>query len=154
MPQKNRVERLLRDEGLVEELAAIEHERWSHWQRYLHDQCEQGADGSLTIPPHLVRRWATQMTTPHAELSEAEKDSERDQVERYLPIIERALGAECRLSSGLAFSFIWSVACAGSGHGGSRATYFDDPAGSGPFGRSSLRAALPTTSFTCRITST
>jgi hypothetical protein len=36
------------------------------------------------------------MTTPHAALSEAEKDSDRDQVERYLPIIELALGAECR----------------------------------------------------------
>lgn len=85
---------LLRNPHLVEELAYAEHERWSHWQRYLHEQCIPGADGSLTIPAHLVRRWTTQMNTPYTQLSEKEKDSDREQVNRYLPIIAAALEAD------------------------------------------------------------
>ncbi len=76
---------------LLEVLASIEHERWSHWQRFLHQQCVPGADGSLTIPAELVHRWSAQMETPYANLSEQEKDTDRDQVRRYLPIIENAL---------------------------------------------------------------
>jgi hypothetical protein len=75
----------------MEELASVEHERWSDWQRYLHEQCVAKADGSLTIPAHLVRRWAAQMNTPYAQLSETEKDSDREQVQRYLPVIAAAL---------------------------------------------------------------
>ncbi len=81
---------LLRDPRLLEELAAVEHERWSHWQRYLHAQCEPGADGSLTIPADQVRNWTRQLNTPYAELTEKEKDSDREQVERYLPVIAAA----------------------------------------------------------------
>ena len=85
---------LLQSPGLIEELASVEHERWSHWQRYLHQQCVPGADGSLTIPADLVRRWTTQMNTPYAQLSEKEKDSDREQVQRYLPIIAAAFEAD------------------------------------------------------------
>lgn len=80
-----------RDE-LIEELAAIEHERWAHWQAYLHQQCQRNPDGSLTIPADLVSRWSMQMATPYAELSDAEKQSDREQVVRYLPIVEMFFG--------------------------------------------------------------
>ncbi|WP_328224018.1 hypothetical protein OG272_33505 [Streptomyces sp. NBC_00104] len=76
---------------MVEELANVEHERWAHWQRYLHSKCVRDDDGSLTIPAELVRRWELQMNTPYSELSEEEKESDREQVRRYLPIVSRML---------------------------------------------------------------
>jgi hypothetical protein len=81
----------LKRKSLVEALAAVEHERWSHWQRYLHSQCEPADDGALTIPAALVERWSHQMSTPYEALSEGEKASDREQVQRYLPIIAAAL---------------------------------------------------------------
>lgn len=69
-----------------EQCAAIEHERWAHWQRYMHSRCTRNADGSLTIPTSLVARWEHQIRTPYAELSEAEKASDREQVDRYWPL--------------------------------------------------------------------
>jgi hypothetical protein len=75
--------------GLIEELAAVEHERWSHWQRYMHEQCTHLPDGSLVIPSRLVTRWETQLSTSYEALSEEEKDSDREQVRKVLPIIER-----------------------------------------------------------------
>jgi hypothetical protein len=81
----------LQEQSLMETLAALEHERWSHWQRYLHSQCRRTDDGSLTIPAELVSRWAQQMSTPYAQLSESEKESDREQVRRYLPAIAEAL---------------------------------------------------------------
>jgi hypothetical protein len=75
----------------MEALAALEHGRWSHWQRYLHSQCKSRDDGSLTIPAELVSRWKEQMSKPYTELSEDEKESDREQVRRYLPAIAAAL---------------------------------------------------------------
>lgn len=72
---------------LLEQLAAIEHERWSHWQRYLHEKAERQPDGSLLLPAELVARWDAQMNTPYAALSEKMKESDRDQVRRYFPLI-------------------------------------------------------------------
>lgn len=78
-------------EDLLEALAALEHGRWSHWQRYLHSKCIPGDDGSLTIPADLVARWTTQISTPYADLSEPEKESDRDQVRQALALIDGAL---------------------------------------------------------------
>lgn len=77
-----------------EHLAAIEHERWADWQRYLHSRCTGSADGSLTIPAELVSWWERQIATPYEELSEPEKQSDREQVDRYLPWLARMLRAQ------------------------------------------------------------
>lgn len=81
----------LHSHQLVEELASIEHERWAHWQLYLHEQCEVLPDGSLRIPAELVDRWTRQARTDYAELADEEKDSDREQVLRYLPTLATAL---------------------------------------------------------------
>ena len=72
---------------LLEQLAAVEHERWSHWQRFMHDQSVRNSDGSLTIPAALVSKWERLMQTPYAELNEKERESDREQVRRYLPLL-------------------------------------------------------------------
>jgi hypothetical protein len=80
-------------EGLIERLAAAEHERWAHWQRYMHSKAERRPDGALVLPPELVARWEAQISTHYADLSEAEKESDREQVRRYLPVIAEAFSA-------------------------------------------------------------
>jgi hypothetical protein len=77
----------------IELLAAVEHERWSHWQRFVHEQCRLDRDGSLVIPPELARKWERQFSTPYDSLTEEEKESDREQVRRYLPMIDRTLDA-------------------------------------------------------------
>ena len=76
---------------VVERLAEIEHERWAAWQKYVHDHCERQDDGSLLIPAELAARWGMQIETPYAALSEQEKDSDREQVRRYLPTVIEVL---------------------------------------------------------------
>lgn len=78
-------------EKMTERLAGVEHERWSHWQRYVHSRCERQSDGSLVIPPDLVAQWERQIATPYNDLTESEKETDRDQVRRYLPLILQAL---------------------------------------------------------------
>lgn len=73
--------------AIVEDLAHIEHQRWSHWQTYMHSMGVRQADGSLLIPQDLVDRWDRQSSTPYANLSEKEKESDREQVRKYLPFI-------------------------------------------------------------------
>lgn len=77
--------------ALFEQLAATEHDRWGDWQRYMHEKCERNSDGSLTIPAWAVDRWERQIRTPYAALTEPEKESDREQVRRYWPLIEPLL---------------------------------------------------------------
>jgi len=91
MPSPDRIREVLESVQTVERLAAIEHERWAHWQQYVHDQCERRDDGSLVVPAELAARWQAQIETPYAELSGREKDSDREQVRRYLPVVIDAL---------------------------------------------------------------
>lgn len=76
----------------LEAIAAVEHERWAHWQRYLHEQCTPLDDGSLLIPSHLARRWERQISTAYADLSEEEKNSDREQAHAYLAALRQAAG--------------------------------------------------------------
>ena len=74
--------------ALFERLAEIEHQRWADWQRYMHSKGRKNIDGSLTIPAFFVEQWERQIKTLYLELSEKEKDSDRDQVKRYWNLLE------------------------------------------------------------------
>ena len=78
-------------DDLVDQLAGIEHERWAHWQRYLHSKGVRQPDGSLLLPSDLVARWERQINTKYSDLQEEEKKSDREQVRKYLPTIASAL---------------------------------------------------------------
>ena len=73
---------------LIEALADQEHVSWSHWMAYLFSVCVTEPDGSVHIPVHLVERWQRQVNTPYVQLTEPEKESDRHQVNRILPLIE------------------------------------------------------------------
>lgn len=77
---------------LRQQLAAIEHERWADWQEYVHSKGKARViDGEALwcLPMGLVHAWNKQIATPYAELSEREKASDMEQVDRYWPLIER-----------------------------------------------------------------
>ena len=71
----------------IEDLSDYEHESWADWQSYLFSRCTENADGSMTIPKELVERWQRQIATPYNQLSETEKQSDRDQIEKAKPIL-------------------------------------------------------------------
>ena len=88
-------------ERLREQLAAIQHQGWSHWQWYVHS-CLQRTEffptrhGSrIGNAVHVAwvmsdedhDRWERQIATPYADLTDAEKASDLEQVDRYWPII-------------------------------------------------------------------
>lgn len=83
--------RFLEAHTTLEVVASVEHERWSHWQRYLHGQCSELDDGRLVIPTHLVKRWMKQMDTPYTQLSDEEKESDREQAREYIAALKHAL---------------------------------------------------------------
>lgn len=79
---------------LIERLAAIEHDRWGDWQKYLHSKCVPGTepytderDGSICIEAGYLQALERQIATPYADLSESEKQSDREQVMRYWPVL-------------------------------------------------------------------
>ena len=74
----------------IEQGAEIEHNRWSRWQSYLFSKSEWTKDGYL-IPKELCFRWQKQIDTPYSELSEKEKESDKKEVENYLPILYELL---------------------------------------------------------------
>lgn len=83
------------DEELIERLADAEHASWAHWMAYLFSLCYEDRDGNIVIPRNSADRWQKQMTTPYAELSEQEKESDRGEVWKILPIIRDAHDDTC-----------------------------------------------------------
>lgn len=71
----------------IEKGAALEHSKWSGWQEHLHSLCVKNPDGSLTIPKERVERWERQIKTLYADLPEKEKELDRIEVRKYIPLI-------------------------------------------------------------------
>ncbi|MHA2022730.1 MAG: hypothetical protein ACTSWQ_03615 [Candidatus Thorarchaeota archaeon] len=71
----------------LEAVANVSHEIWAHWMTYQFSVCEEALNGSVYIPVESYQRWARQIVTPYADLTEREKDSDREQAEKILAAI-------------------------------------------------------------------
>ncbi len=69
---------------MFEALAAIQHEIWSHWMKYLFSISIENEDGTYTIRADKVKRWKKQLETTYSNLSEKEKESDREMVQKIL----------------------------------------------------------------------
>lgn len=74
-----------------EELAALAHDQWAGWMRYLFDMARDNADGSVTIPSKLVARWRRQMSTYYVNLPPHERNSDLVEADRVLAVLSRYL---------------------------------------------------------------
>jgi hypothetical protein len=76
---------------LNEEKANKQHQIWSHWMRYMFTQCDFGLpsvlssmeNGSCIIPKEKVDRWIKQMNTDYKDLTDEEKESDRNIVKKF-----------------------------------------------------------------------
>ena len=87
-------------DALIEELADYAHKAWSGWMEYLFDKCKHELDeypyggamwetGNVVIPKEFVDRWKRQSITDYKDLSEAEKESDRQEARKMLEIINK-----------------------------------------------------------------
>lgn len=87
---KEEVERIwevLDSPDLLERLAALEHERWSGWMDYQAKMIDQV---HRVTAERFPDRWARQARTPYNQLSESERESDRDEVRKTLDVIRAA----------------------------------------------------------------
>lgn len=80
------------EQELREQLAAIEHERWADWQKYCHRVLRD--NNPSPEQGDILERWDRQIETPYADLTELEKQSDREQVDRYWHLIQAHTNAE------------------------------------------------------------
>ena len=78
---------------LYEKLSEIEHERWSDWQKYIMTNVFNVVSKehdiiTLSMPTKQWEGWERLIDIPYKKLTEAEKNSDREQVDRYWQFIE------------------------------------------------------------------
>jgi hypothetical protein len=84
---------------LREALAALQHDIWAHWMKYQFSCCHDEYDlvllpqgdptGGRIIPAEKVERWQRQTNQHYDMLSEKERDSDREQADKILALLER-----------------------------------------------------------------
>ena len=86
------------NEEIIDNFANAQHEIWSHWMKYLFTQGWEQPDGTFKIKSIQVEKWKKQMTTSFVELSEEEKESDRNVIKEFLQdsilkLVEQAVSA-------------------------------------------------------------
>ena len=74
---------------MKEELSSAIHTIWAHWTKYILSICFLNDDGSFTIPKEKADTWLRQIQTDYKDLTEKEKDSDRDIVDKFLGFINK-----------------------------------------------------------------
>ncbi len=72
--------------SLREKIASEQHAIWSHWMKYMFTQGIYNKDGSWIMPAEKVERWSRQMNTDYVDLTDKERESDRDQADKVLAI--------------------------------------------------------------------
>jgi hypothetical protein len=73
---------------MLEKLASIQHEIWSHWMKYLFEVSIPNQDGSVTIPPEKVERWKRQIATRYEDLTEEEQRGDLEQATKVIVLLK------------------------------------------------------------------
>ena len=89
------------NEGLKEQLAEYAHKSWSGWIIYMFSKMERQSNGDWWIPKWAYERWTRQSNTPYKDLSEDEKDSDRDESKAIMSITRAELTKERQRVVGL-----------------------------------------------------
>jgi len=81
----------MNNEKKIECLAEYAHDAWSKWMKYLFSKTIdyvpgkiQAEEGAVIIPKWAVDRWKRQMNTHYADLSENEKESDREEARKII----------------------------------------------------------------------
>jgi hypothetical protein len=72
---------------MLDKIAGLQHEIWSHWMKYLFEVSLQNEDGTVTIPADQVKRWKYQMSTKYLELSDDEQKSDLEQARKVMDLV-------------------------------------------------------------------
>jgi len=75
-------------EEVREILAAAIHDQWAHWTKYFLNALEIDSFSNQNQP--LVERWQRQINTPYSQLSEREKNSDREFADKFIKIVKLA----------------------------------------------------------------
>lgn len=86
--------RAIRLLALREKLAEQEHIKWADWQRYFHGKCLRREDGALVVPAGYVAALERLIATPYDELPREQQRADRDEVDRYWPLIMAELAKQ------------------------------------------------------------
>ena len=70
---------------LLEKLADIEHKRWADWQSWCHTVLREHCPSEKL--EKVLERWDKQIATNYNDLSEEDKEKDREQVMRYWDLI-------------------------------------------------------------------
>ena len=62
---------------IIERLAAHEHEQWAHWTRYMLDN----------LTDENIARWRQQIEMDYQDLSESEKESDRQWARKAIEVV-------------------------------------------------------------------
>ena len=88
------------DAQLREELARRAHEDWAHWTKYMlgvlqplidagnGTNTDSSWDPEIAAADAAIDRWRRQIDTPYADLTEAEKDSNRVFADKTLALLK------------------------------------------------------------------
>ena len=71
-----------------EKLAEYAHIAWSGWMKYLFSKCEYDNRRQLVIPDWAIDRWKRQAATSYSDMPENEKESDREEADKTLEIIQ------------------------------------------------------------------
>lgn len=70
-----------------EALSDLQHTIWSSWMLWLFHVSEKNEDGTVLIPADKVKRWMRQIDTVYPDLTEQEKDSDREQADKVIALL-------------------------------------------------------------------
>ena len=72
---------------MIEKLAALAHEQWAGWMRYLETKVEWREGVGWVISEEVIIRWQRQIHTAYEDLPEAEKESDRIEARKVWAIV-------------------------------------------------------------------